>query len=43
MNFKYKTLIITILILLFTNTQAKEVKTGKFLGAKFLNGFIIVF
>jgi len=34
MNFKYKTLIITILILLFTNTQAKEVKTGKFLGAK---------
>ena len=34
MNFKYKILIITISLLLFSNAQAKEVKMGKFDGAK---------
>ena len=34
MNLKYKTLIITIFILLFSNAQAKEVKLGNFHGAK---------
>ncbi len=34
MNFKYKILIITIFVLLFTNAQAKEEKMGKFEGAK---------
>jgi len=34
MNFKFKILIITIFILLFTNAQATEEKMGKFLGAK---------
>jgi len=34
MNFKYKILITTIFILLFTTAHAKEEKIGKFLGAK---------
>ena len=34
MNFKYKILIMTIFILIFTNAQAKEEKMGKFHGAK---------